>query len=215
MSRGDESAETAEWEAEMKKRALGCIGLLFACVALMFSCAVIYGQPKTRAQPVDIYDLMVDVSAFPQGWDVEFGPSHPPPGKHLRGEDEGLYVQFDARGFDAGAMHVVCRYKNDLQATGSFYVDNEFPKRDSVVTPWAVPEEWSYTSPVADRFKFACAELETLRRFRNCTAVAQYDEYISIFSTNVSPEYMTLEDLERVLRAIDERMTQHLKDNVQ
>lgn len=197
----------------MKKRALGCIGLLFACVALMFFYIVIYGRQKTRAQPVDMYDLMVDVSAFPQGWDVEFGPSHPPPGKHIRGESEGLYVQFDARGFDAGAMHLVCRYKNDLQATVSFYVDNEFPKGDWVVTPWAVPEEWSYESPIADRFEFACAELETLRRFRNCTAVAQYDEYISVFRTHVSPEYMTLEDVERVLRAIDERMALYLAED--
>lgn len=196
----------------MKKRVFVCIGPLFACLALMFSCVVIYGQPKTRAQPVNIYDLMVDVSAFPQGWYVEFGPSHPPPGKHLRGENEGLYVQFGARGFDARAMHVVCRYQNDLQATVSFYVDNEFPKGDFVVTPWAVPEEWSYASTVADRFKFACAELDVLGLFTNCTAVAQYDEYISVFRTHVSSKYMTLEDLERVLKAIDERVAQHLKD---
>ena len=197
----------------MKKCALGCVGLIFACVALMFFHVVVYSRPKTRAQPVNMYDLMIDVSAFPQGWDVEFGPSHPPPGKHIRGESEGLYVQFDVRGFDAGAMHVVCRYKNDLQATVSFYVDNEFPKRESVVTPWAVPEEWSYESPVADRFKFACAELELLSRFRSCKAVAQYGEYISVFRTHVSPEYMTLEDLERVLKAIDERMALYLAED--
>ncbi|MBC7264515.1 MAG: hypothetical protein H5T64_09220 [Chloroflexi bacterium] len=197
----------------MKKRTLGCVGLLFACVALMFFYIVIYGRPKTRAQPVNMYDLMVDVSAFPQGWDVEFGPSHPPPRKHLRGESEGLYVQF-ARGFDHGAMHIVCRYTNDLTATVSFYVDNEFPNlREAMITPWAVPEGWSYESPVADRFKFACAELEILGRFRSCSAVAQYGEYISVFRSKVSPEYMTLQDLERILKAIDERMAQHLKGN--
>lgn len=197
----------------MKKRTLGCIGLLFACVVLMFFYVAIYGQLKTRAQPVDMYDLMVDISTFPQGWEVEFGPSHPPPRKHLRGETEGLYLQFDARGFDAGAMHVVCRYKNDVQATVSFYVDNEFPKRDTVITPWAVPEEWSYESPIADRFKFACAELVILDRFQSCKAVAQYDEYISVFRTHVSPEYMTLEDVERILKAIDERMALYLAED--
>ena len=195
----------------MKKRALGCVGLLFACVALTFFYVAIYGRPKTRTPPVDMYNLMVDILAFPKGWDVEFGPSHPPPGKHLRGETEGLYLQFDARGSDAGAMHVVCRYKNDLQATVSFYVDNEFPKTDSVVTPWALPEEWSYESLTADRFKFACAELDILGRFQSCTAVAQYGEYISIFSTHVSPEYMALEDLERILKAIDESMAHYVK----
>lgn len=198
----------------MKKCAVGCVGLLFACVALIFFYVVIYDRPKMRAQPVDMYDLMIDVSVFPQGWDVEFGPSHPPPRKHLRGEDEGLYVQFSTRDFDARATHIVCRYENDLQATISFYVDNEFPKGDWVVTPWAVPEEWSYESPIADRFKFACAEFEILGRVsRFCAAVAQYDEYISVFRTHISPEYMTLEDLERILKAIDERMALYLAED--
>jgi len=41
--------------------------------------------------------------------------------------------------------------------------------------------------------------------------MARYDEYISVFDTIMSPEYMTLNDLEKVLRAIDERMARYLK----
>jgi len=195
----------------MKKRTLGCIGLLLACLVLTFFSIAIYGRQKTRAQPVDMYDLMVDVSTFPQGWYIESGPSHPPQGKYLRGETESLFLQFI--GLEGGATHVVCRYNNDLQATVSFYVDNEFLKREAVVTPWSIPHGWSYESQVADRFKFACAELVILSRFRNCTAVAQYDEYVSVFSTRMSPEYMTLEDLESILDAIDERMALYLAED--
>ena len=127
-----------EPERGMKKRTIGCIGLLFACLVLTFFYAAIYRRQKTRAQPVDMYDLMVDVSAFPQGWYIESGPSHPPQGKYLRGETESLFLQFI--GLGGGAMHVVWRYDNDLEATVSFYVDNEFSKREAVVTPWAIPQ---------------------------------------------------------------------------
>jgi hypothetical protein len=195
----------------MRKRTLGCIGLLFACLVLAFFSVPLYGRQKIRTQPVDIYDLLVDVSAFPQGWYIESGPSHPPQGKYLRGETESLFLQFI--GLEGDAMHIVCRYDNDLQATISFHVDDEFAKREAVVTPWAIPQGWSYESQVADRFKFACAELVILSRFRNCTAVAQYDEYISIFSTHMSSEYMTLEDLQNILKAIDENMALYLAED--
>lgn len=197
----------------MKKRTLGCAGLLFACLVLTFFSVAIYGRQKTRAQPVDMYDLMVDVSTFPQGWYIGSGPSHPPQGKHLRGETESLFLQFI--GLCGRAMHVVCRYHNDLQATVSFHVENEFPKREAVLTPWAIPHGWSYESQVADRFKFACTELAILSRFEDCTAVAQYDEYISVFSAHMSPEYMTLEDLESILQAIDQRMALYLAEGGQ
>lgn len=209
----------------MKKRpsgcALGCGVLLLTCMALTLFYFTIWGKPKKRAQPVNMYDLVVDVSAFPQGryWHQVSGPLPPPERKRLRDEDKGLYATFGWGAYEM-AQHEVLYYKNELQATFSFYTLNEFPRFKEMVTPWAVPEGWTYRSPVADRFKFACCEIETeimrgrMRQISSCTAVAQYDEYISIFTTPVSPTApMTLEDLERVLRAIDERMAQHLKDD--
>ena len=44
--------------------------------------------------------------------------------------------------------------------------------------------------------------------------MARYDEYISVFDTIMSPEYMTLKDLEGVLKAIDERMARNLGKQV-
>ena len=202
-----------------RKRALNCVGLLFACMVLATLCTVVSVWPKTRTRPVDMHDLMVDVSVFPQGWYVFFGPVTIPE-RARRGERESLYVVFYPEGFESGidgAHHEVYRYRNETDAAIAFYSDflgNEFPNlRDAMITPWAVPEEWSYESSTADRFKFACAELDILRRFRDCTAVAQYEEYISVFSTDVSPEYMTLEDLGGILKAIDERMALYLAED--
>lgn len=201
----------------MKRRpsgcALGCGALLFICMALTLFYFTIWGEPKKKAHPVNMYDLMVDVAAFPQGryWHRELGPLPPPERKYLRDELKGLYVQFSYGKYE-GAMHEVLYYPNGLQATFSFYTLNEFPRFKEMVTPWGMPEGWTYSSPVADRFKFACAEFDIMGRTWTCTAVAQYDEYISIFTTPISPTApMTLEDLKRILKAIDERMVRYLK----
>jgi hypothetical protein len=129
-----------------------------------------------------------------------------------------VYVQFYPQGLNRsihGADHRVFRYRNELDAMIVFYSDfygGEFLPWH-MVTQWAVPEEWSYKSPVADRLKFACGEVDMSPLGPpewQCTAVAQYDEYVSVFHTELDPEYMTLEDVDRVLVAIDQRMTLYL-----
>ena len=210
----------------MKKWAVGgCVAvllpcgiLLFACVALMASCGLRV-WPTTRTPPVDMYGLMIDLSAFPENWRLSFGPVHPPKraqGEH--GEREMLMVDYDPAGFDGelhGAYHRVFRYRNQLDAAIVFYLDfngGEFLPWH-MVTQWAVPEEWLYESPAADRLRFACGEVDMSPLGPpkwECAAVAQYDEYVSVFRTELSPDYMTLEDVERILLAIDERMSLHL-----
>ena len=116
-----------------------------------------------------------------------------------------------------GAYHDVFRYRNEVDAAIVFHGDfagREFPEWD-MITPWAEPEEWSYESPVADRFKFGCGEMDILGRFWRCKAVAQYDEYISVFGTDLSLDYMTLADLQRILVALDERMALYLGEDTQ
>lgn len=198
----------------MKKRAISCIAILILVCAVLALLVALYGLPKQRAHPVDMYDLLVDTSVFPPGWRVEIEPRHPPPGKHIRKETESVYVQFVDKDSSIQAVHLVCRYRNNLQASISMFAEDEFPNRDQTLTPWSAPEEWTYESPIAKRFEFACAELDILGvgRLQSCKAIAQYDEYVSVFRTHMSPEYMTLEDLESILKTIDERMVQYLTE---
>ncbi len=156
-------------------------------------------------------DLVLDVSPFPEGWAVQIGPYRPPRGKHLAGELEAVIVQFVRGSRPLVTGHVALRYRSDLQSGMAFYTTREFAIRDSNLTPWEVPEGWTYRSPRADRFRFACAELEILDRFVSCKAVAQYDEFVSVFQTHISPSYMTLDEVEPILRAIDERMKLYLE----
>jgi hypothetical protein len=195
-----------------KACALASAVLVCACVAV-----TAVGPGTRRTGSVDMYDLMIDASVFPQHWHVCVGPTPPP--EHIwseRGEIEFLYVGFCPEGFEqgiGGAQHAVFRYGPGLDVAIAYYLDfsrREFSNRYTT-TPYAIPEEWSYQSAVADRFKFACAEIEpfgSARRVRTCTALAQYDEYISVFGAHMS--HMALEDLERILIAIDERMALYL-----
>lgn len=211
--------------AIVKKSALGCVGLLLAC--LLF--CVLFRTVRTairvataRSQPVDLYDLVIDASVFPLEWYTCLGPVRPP--QRARGdrlEHDMLFAGFCPKGFDqgiGGAQHAVFDYGNELIAAMAFRWDfsrHEFSNR-STVSSWAVPEHWSYRSSVADRFKFACAEVQPFgadRPVLSCTALAQYDEYISLFSAQLS--HMTLEDLERILIAIDERMALYLEKDME
>jgi len=161
-----------------------------------------------------MYDLMIDASVFPQSWELWHGPDPIP--EQERRERESLYVVFRYEGLEpgiVGARHAVFRYRNEADAATSFS-RHGFLNRH-VITPWAVPDEWSYESPFADRFKFACAEIDILGSYWRCEAVGQHDEFISVFYTVLSPEYMTLEDVERILVAIDERMAFYLGKDTQ
>ena len=200
-----------------KASALGCGLLVCACVAM-----AALGPGTRRTHPVDMYDLMIDASVFPENWHVCIGPTPPP--EHIRserGELEFLLVGFCPEGFEqgiGGAQHAVFRYAPGLDVAIAYYY--EFSRREFsnryMITPYAIPEEWSYHSAVADRFRFACAELEPFglaRPMRTCTGVAQYDEYISVFGAHMS--HMTLEDMERILVAIDERMAFYLEKDAE
>ena len=195
----------------MSKRRLGCLGVLVAFLILVLSCVVVNWLSGARETPVDMRDLVVDVSAFPEGWVVQIGPYHPPKGKNLAGELEATIVQFERPPGSLVTSHRVLRYRNGLQAAVAFYTTDEFAVRDYNLTPWEVPEGWNYESPTADRFRFACAELEVWDRFVSCRAVAQYDEYVSVFSAHISLQ-LTPEEVEPILRAIDERMDRYLEE---
>ena len=160
-------------------------------------------------------ELMLDVSVFPPGWYTCVGPSRIP--ERERGESESWYMAFCPEGFDVdiGAPHYeLLGYRNKAEA-GRSIPRHGFLNRD-LVTPWEVPRTWSYESPLADHFKFACADVNILGViYRNCQAVAQYDEYISFLNGCVGPNSMTLGDLERILIDIDERMALYLEKDTE
>jgi hypothetical protein len=198
----------------LRKGCAAGFGLLaLSCVTVAAAFTVLSVLPVTRAASIASEDLLIDASIFTQGW---YSPFHPEPiPKREYGERESLYVGFAHEGlqpYTLGANHTVYRYRNELDAAILYSLEFSGKRfaNHYMITPWAVPEGWSYESAVADRSRFACGELDAVPPKWVCEAVAQYDGHISVFTSELSEEYMTLEQIESILLGIDERMALHL-----
>lgn len=214
----------------MRKRSytyfsLGCAILLLACT-ILGGCWEVYGvytTPQKRDQPVKIRELLVDPSVFPPGWEIAEESRIPEKALVEYGAGEG-YVRFvvpegSQEPWSSSAGHLILRYRNHWQAMKAFYLDSYlgafgtfyayFP---DAISRWEEPEGWTYRSPVASRFRFACQHFydKDWGQGIRCSALAQYDEFISDFRVNVVLGLMSLGDIEGILRSIDERMAIHL-----
>lgn len=172
------------------------------------SCRLSTATPPSTTVP--IRECLVDLSPFPSGWSVEFGPdAYDLPGRVLPGRAlAGISISFHWRGPNALAQHDVLKYETKQRAASEFHRQQPGTFFSAGrLTPWETPDAVSYQSPFADQFRLACADIEGAeQRFKLCIAMGQYDKHLSTFAIWMSPDYMTFADLERILEAIDERM---------
>ena len=74
------------------------------------------------------------------------------------------------------------------------------------------PTEWHFKSSYANESFFGCLEMAG-NVGQSCEYVGRYEEFITVFRTQMIPNEMTLTDLEKVAKAIDTRMAQYLSKN--
>jgi len=173
-----------------------------------------------------IEELFIDVSAFPSGWKADPAGPHIDTGRApLGGGPETIqrwvlffHAEGIVKGKSVGAYEQIYRMANVKVAAKEFErrLTAWFPTGE-YWTPWERPGDVEYQSPVADRFYLACASYGATpeTRIQTCDMVGQYEEYLVWFSTDMSPDFMTYEDLERVLQAIDERMVHYLAEDTE
>ena len=89
-----------------------------------------------------------------------------------------------------------------------YWVEISFPV-DENEGPWERPEEIDYVSPIADNYEFACGKSYV---YHKCALVATYDEYFVRFQAQVSKGGITLEMVEEMLIAMDQRMAECLQE---
>ncbi len=185
--------------------------LLTAILLLVGGCLPVAAPPPTP-RPFPARDLVIDSSVMPTGWYVSSQLQQAP---YKWGQEDSAFIQFDARAQYGGvAQHQVYQLFDASQAKGDFSwrMPGEYFS-SGVIGGWHAPSELPYHSPVADQFRLACAEVAVqvpTGRITLCGAMAQYDEYLSIFNAHIIPGYMSYEDLGRILKAIDERMAHYL-----
>lgn len=212
------------------KKMVSIVLLMIVCGLCVFVSKSTWAQcvkhfPRVDSNPcppernIKVKDLLIDESAFPSGWQANaLGPAGtgPAPMIGLRRAREETSLGFSPItdtskiGTTTGAGQFIDRYYTFGQAISNYQLEKEAAIRPTLVFPsWEVPENIHYDSKIADEFYFACTKKE---RISKCTAVARYGEYVTKFNVTMTPEVMSYKDLEKVFKAIDERMVKYLVD---
>jgi len=177
----------------MKWQILPLIGLML----IVTGCV-----PRAPQRDLPLEAVLLDESIFPPG--SKAGPITP-----IR-DREGARVALgrDISGKKGFAVHSVYCYRSIQGATREFEYRKSvwfLPAENS--EPWVVPSEFSYQSPIADRFYLACGVVHGIPM---CRVIAQYEECIVRLNIHMFPEFMTFDQLEQVLQTMDERMAHYL-----
>jgi hypothetical protein len=167
-------------------------------ILIVSGCSQPSSPPQRNFSPVD---LLIDVSVLPSGWKVNIPPQATR--VFLRKNHGGANVQFGYP-YAGHILHEVSRF-NDREDAAEAYRDQDY--YSGAINVWVTPKEFSYRSPVADQFRLACVERP---RITECVAMAQYQEFVSALLVNVDSYAITLTDIERVIRVIDEQMARAL-----
>ena len=180
--------------------------LALVLVGEMFISACSTPIPATPVRPFTTMDLLIDPSDMPEGWEVsENSPSRIL--DYLAGRDPATADDASGILFLADkpyvpwheTVHDVYRFKTLGVAK---HVYESFDRGET-------PPGWTYKSPVAKESKFLCHTKK--QGLTYCTWVAYYDEYYVEFAVALIPGKMSLEDVERIVKIIDEKMAQYLK----
>lgn len=178
--------------------------MTFIAASLMLS-SCIREQPVPKRSFTTL-DLLIGLSDMPPGWIVGYGPGK---GRsYISPKEDSSEISFYVNDEHLqpgrrGAAHEVYRYRSSEAARG-VYKDLVLPRAGKT------PEGWSYQSPIADQSDFTCYDYEGREPYPFCEWSARYEEYVVIFSSWLIPGYMSLEDIERVVRVIDARMAAYL-----
>jgi hypothetical protein len=169
-----------------------------ATLLLIVACSVAGGALPTRSFRTN--ELLINLSDMPSGWSVGYGPGQ---AFDERGNDDASMVIFYADTFPSGkgTSHAVYHYATITAAQNAF--------QDKSTWPGTVPPGWTYRSPVSDQTVFSCYDWEGREPYPDCTWVARYQEYVVVLNAWLLPNRMSIADLDRVVRVIDQRMAQY------
>jgi len=182
------------------------IAIATALLLVTYGCG--FGPPRPPERSFTLDDLLIDSDIVPSDWKLD-EPMFP------AGDDlcttECAAIRFsvtDELRSMWGGTHSVYRYLSQNIAQRTFKVKCLAHARilDQV-------KEWTYQSLVAEQSYFGCHNMAGNAGVA-CDWAAQYEEYIVVFGIAMSPGEVSLtniEQIEYIVRAIDEQMSLYLK----
>jgi hypothetical protein len=161
---------------------------------------------------VPVSNLFIEVTALPENWTVDFStpkdnqddPTINHVGREWGGPGSGRAWQSIWRAYSISDAEEL--YK-DLRV--SQFIPKETLEPDTPFVKFSPPNEINFTSRTADEFYFACG----VWRFPYCEVVARYRNYVTnvhlpLKATNVRNGGFTYDQIENVLRGMDQQFTE-------
>jgi hypothetical protein len=187
--------------------------LVVAVVIIVSWCiSCVEGPPPERNFEAE--ELLLDVSAFPQGWQAGEAGDLPGPIAGQAHEYERVTRGFTGRGLSRvgnriTAIQDVYRYGGTRTATRKFDEKRETLFKSGLFrSEWTIPEELNYQSSIADSFHLGCAFYSMAEA---CQALGQYEEYVIVILVDVYPDSdVTYSDFGRILEVMEEQIAFHL-----
>lgn len=159
-------------------------------------------QPPAPDRPLKTIDLLIDTSVMPAEWKAIDKHEMTTESHHLSvGDSATIAFELEDIAFRR-LRQEIHRYRNSAAAQGVY--------REFIRPIGDVPSEWTYQSAVADESAFACYDYEGRTPYPICEWSARCEEYIVIASAWLVTDHMSLSDLEKVIRAVEEQMGQQL-----
>ena len=181
--------------------------LAITVTLLLTACRFRFWEPLAPERSFTPEDLLIDQSIVPPGWELT-EPAFPVGDTLCTTECAtiGFKVTDDESSIEYGG-HDVYRYLSTGIARRTF--EKVYLAMARSLDPVS---EWTYQSQIAEQSHFGCGNMAGNVGVY-CQWGGQYEEYIVVFGARVPPGEVSLaniEQMEEVVRAIDERMAEYL-----
>jgi len=159
-----------------------------------------------------LQSCLIDVSELPDGWKVSESrrTASSLDSPYIDSPLGGTMIEFVHVGQNTSvpAVQHLSLFKTRSQAIAAFRKSPVFT-RIQTTGPWK-EFDISDTALAADNFFLACVESRSDSgvEYKDCTSTARYDRVFTSFSSLISSEYMSVEEMIQVLQAIDRNILQ-------
>lgn len=190
----------------MRTRHILCMGVI--SLIMFVACQSSTGADRPAQE------LLLPVEQLPPGWETYGSPRSMGPQIGF-GDDDDSYVTFNLKDDEHTiARHFVLHYPSTRAAHRSYLklLPSEFNDSSiAIEAQWETPSELSFISAKAEQSRMACVINLVTGPKQICKMMAQYDNYVVIFSSHTGENTMSLNEFNSVIQYIDEMMSQELQ----
>ncbi len=198
-----------------------CTPVLLRVVNFVQDLSIGLGTPP----PTSPEALLLDTSDLPEGWSRGYSSVQ----EEYNRLAELFDSAYDAESVDflhqnssdferqgvynrAGADHIIARF-GTLQRAQRGYAQQVRYWSAYYDNLWIQPPDWTYTSS-ADEYHFGCIREEGLQgEIERCKIIARYGQYLSEFWLLTNLTDTSYEELEQIMRAIDDNFDEITENN--